>query len=596
MIQTSPMNPRASLRTLFAAALTLLATTSCLAASFTAEMVDTRGGKTRTGTFHFQDGSYRYTAIEDGRETVIIVDGKSGLMRALMPEKKVYIEAGPEHPINLWVNPFACFAHYARTRDLAKQGAEAVGGVPCVKQVASGGGQVFATAWVSDEWAFPLKVETQLDGRRVELLTLRAGPVEDSLFKLPEGYSLMKEPEPEVPAWAAQVPSTPVLTPPFEKTLKAGEMVRVLPVAGRHISLSVTNRGKESSAFFSVAFGKGRPLSEPGGNTMNLDEAQEVSAVHTETPAQAEAIVMRVVRGSLHFKAAWAAPETARRPFPEASPEAADSAESGKAPGFSLSAPHTAEVAERILVEWMGSGSPEDAVVIAKPGQGPGSFLAKALLREGSPVKLWTPAEPGDYELRVVAGKPPKVMTTLALPVTDVKAMVDPSASVPAGDWIEVQWSGPAREGDIISVAKANQGPGSNLGSTPVKAGNPLRLRAPSEPGDYEVRYILSRGPRKLASAPVTTRPVSAELEAPAQGVAGTELEVYWTGPGYAEDYICVARTIQSGGSNLSSQPTRKGNPLKLKLPREPGDLELRYVVGRGNRVLVRKPLKVVAP
>jgi Ca-activated chloride channel family protein len=129
-----------------------------------------------------------------------------------------------------------------------------------------------------------------------------------------------------------------------------------------------------------------------------------------------------------------------------------------------------------------------------------------------------------------------------------------------------------------------------------VKAGSPLKLRAPAEPGDYEVRYVLTRGPRKLAAAPVTITPVTAELQAPDQGVCGAEIEVRWTGPGYGEDFVCIARPNQPSGASLVSQPVRKGNPLKLKLPKEAGALELRYVMGRGSRVLVRRPLQAVAP
>ena len=75
-----------------------------------------------------------------------MVDGQSGTMRLMNPAEKAYYEAGPADALNLMANPFCAYTHFARTKDVQTEGTESVGGIPCQKQVVSGGGQVFVTA------------------------------------------------------------------------------------------------------------------------------------------------------------------------------------------------------------------------------------------------------------------------------------------------------------------------------------------------------------------------------------------------------------------------------------------------------------------
>ena len=125
---------------------------------------------------------------------------------------------------------------------------------------------------------------------------------------------------------------------------------------------------------------------------------------------------------------------------------------------------------------------------------------------------------------------------------------------------------------------------------------DPLKIRAASDPGEYEVRYVLARGNRLLAKAPLTVNPVTAEVQPPATAAVGAELVVRWRGPGYAEDFVSIARANQPAAACLSSNSVRKGNPLKLSAPKEPGTYEVRYVLGRGNRLLAKATIEIKAP
>ena len=72
-----------------------------------------------------------------------------------------------------------------------------------------------------------------------------------------------------------------------------------------------------------------------------------------------------------------------------------------------------------------------------------------------------------------------------------------------------------------------------------------MKVRAPSDPGSYEVRYILGRGNKLLAKTTIEIKSVSAQVQAPASADMATAFEVAWQGPGNKEDYISVARPDQ---------------------------------------------------
>jgi hypothetical protein len=568
-----------------------------LAASFSADLVDTRAGQTRTGPFHYQDKSYRFEVGENTRALVILVDGPSGTMRLMNPAEKAYYEAGPSEPMSLFANPFALYAHYSKIKDVRTEGTESVDGIPCKKQVVSGGEQVYVTAWVADEFDLPLKVQTVLDGRTIELRNIKRGPQEPALFALPVGYqrNVVEEKKDPQPEWVGQVAGAPLLTPPFEKTLAAGEIVRLRPQAGRWVMIQGTNTGPSQGSFTAAPFKGGKYIGGGSMSALILDAGDSGAMTDGARSSAAEEIVVRVDEGTMKIKISFVAP----RPMGSgAAPAAGETATAPAAAEVSaeVSAPESAEVATRIEVAWKGPANPDDTIAVARRDQPPGASVHRTNVREGNPLKVWMPSDPGEYEVRYILGRGAQVLAKAPVTVTAVTAKVVATGPVSVAAWIEVNWEGPARDGDYISVAGPNQPPGANAGNTLVKAGNPLKVRAPSDPGDYEVRYILARGARLLAKTPITITPVTAEVTAPAAATAGAEFEVRWQGPGYPEDFISLARVNQPPGGHVNKVSVLKGSPGKLRAPKEPGSYEVRYVLGRGNRLLTKMTIAITAP
>jgi Ca-activated chloride channel family protein len=68
---------------------------------------------------------------------------------------------------------------------------------------------------------------------------------------------------------------------------------------------------------------------------------------------------------------------------------------------------------------------------------------------------------------------------------------------------------------------------------------------------------------------------------------------VPWEGPGYNSDYIAIARPDQKPGSQVGCTHTERGNPVKIRAPREPGTYEVRYILGKGNKILDKETIRV---
>ncbi len=166
-----------------------------------------------------------------------------------------------------------------------------------------------------------------------------------------------------------------------------------------------------------------------------------------------------------------------------------------------------------------------------------------------------------------------------------------PSADVASE--FEVTWNGPANKDDYISVARTDQNPGSYVNYTYTSKGSPLKLRAPSDPGTYEVRYILGRGNKLLAKTSIAINAVSASVQAPAEAKVNSQVEVQWEGPGNKEDYICISRPDQKSSRYVTYQYVRQDNPCKVKTPKETGTYEVRYILGRGKKILAKTPITI---
>lgn len=243
---------------------------------------------------------------------------------------------------------------------------------------------------------------------------------------------------------------------------------------------------------------------------------------------------------------------------------------------------------------WTGPDGEDDYVTIVEAGAEQGTYQNYTYTREGSPLSLRAPDTPGAYEIRYVDGETKETHVGAPVTVTEVNARLQAPEEVQEGGTLDVEWNGPANEGDYLTIVEQGAERGTYLDYAYTKQGSPLSLTAPETAGPHEVRYVMDQSKRILARAPVRVTPASAELQAPDTMMIDTGVEINWTGPDNEDDYITVVEKGAPQGSYLAYTYTREGSPLVVNVPETPGRYELRYVMGQSKRILARAPLTVM--
>ncbi|MEW6441162.1 MAG: VWA domain-containing protein [bacterium] len=263
--------------------------------------------------------------------------------------------------------------------------------------------------------------------------------------------------------------------------------------------------------------------------------------------------------------------------------------------GAKVEVPEFVDMAAEFEVRWQGPNNPGDYISIALPGGDGNAYKAYTYTKQGTPLKLRAPSDPGQYEVRYILDQGRKILARTPITVLGVVAYVEPPESAAAAAQFEVRWQGPNNPGDYISIALPGSDGNAYKAYTYTKQGTPLKLRAPSDPGPYEVRYVLNQGNKILAKAPITIQAVTAQVQAPESAAAAAQFEVSWQGPNNPGDYISIALPGSEGNAYKAYTYTREGTPLKLRAPSDPGPYEVRYILDQGRKILARAPISIQA-
>ena len=253
----------------------------------------------------------------------------------------------------------------------------------------------------------------------------------------------------------------------------------------------------------------------------------------------------------------------------------------------------TAQVAQQLQVKWSGPGYRGDYVGIARPDQKPNEYVHYTYVSQGNPLNLQAPADPGKYQVRYILGQGEKLLAKTDVEIKPASAIVQAPATADMGAKFKVSWQGPGNASDYISIASPGQPGDEYRHYVYVSTGNPVILQAPSQAGQYEVRYILGLGNKLLAKVPIEIKPVSANVQAPATADMGAKIKVSWSGPNGEQDYVSIALPEQGPDDYRHYTYVRSGNPLVLQVPSKPGKYEVRYILGQGNKLLAKVPIEI---
>lgn len=280
-------------------------------------------------------------------------------------------------------------------------------------------------------------------------------------------------------------------------------------------------------------------------------------------------------------------------------------------PEAALEAPAQASIASTVQIRWQGPGDLRDDVQLFDPtaADGTGRVLRSQRLNQdrgfdARTAQLVMAAEPGRYELRYWHGELGRVLARQPIELVAAEVSLDAPAQVSIGASILVRWQGPAALRDDLQLIDPRAAAGSEvlrrqrLNQDRGYERREASLLAPSEPGQYRLRYFNGQNGEVLAERDIEVVAAEVSLDAPPQVDMGRPFVVTWQGPGAVRDDLQItaaddARVIRRQRLNQDRGFDRK--QVSITAPIQPGAYTLRYFSGVDNRVLAARAVEVRA-
>jgi len=261
-----------------------------------------------------------------------------------------------------------------------------------------------------------------------------------------------------------------------------------------------------------------------------------------------------------------------------------------------INAPDSVPAGSNFMVGWTGPDNPSDILAVVPEGATNSYGHNSNFTKLGTPLSLLALMDVGPAEVLYITGISRHVLARKTIIITPVSANLDAPDTAIAGSYIDVSWTGPNNEHDFIGIFKKGDKEGKwPKNYTLTKKGTPLKVLVPMEPGEYEIRYGSGQGWRTLGQIDLLVEVAEVSLNAQASAIAGSYIDVSWTGPNNEHDFIGIFKKGDKEGKWPKNYTlTKKGTPLKVLVPMEPGDYEIRYGSGQGWRTLLSRPLKVL--
>lgn len=265
----------------------------------------------------------------------------------------------------------------------------------------------------------------------------------------------------------------------------------------------------------------------------------------------------------------------------------------------SIGAPSTAIVGSTIEVTWNGPESSDDFIGIGKvDATGSARWRNFTKVSDGSPLQLLVPPEPGQYAVAYFGGATNTVLGSATIEVMAAEITINAPGEASVSEVFELAWTGPDYTDDFIGIGMVGaSGSGQWRNFTLTSEGSPMRLRAPSVPGEYSIKYFFDQENWPALEVPITVVEPEVSVSAPSEADVSQMIEVAWTGPNTPDDFIGIGLVGATGsGQWRNFTSTADGNPLQLMTPAEPGDYVIKYFLDQKNTPLFETPITLREP
>jgi len=168
---------------------------------------------------------------------------------------------------------------------------------------------------------------------------------------------------------------------------------------------------------------------------------------------------------------------------------------------ISLEVPASAVIGETLSIGWTGPDYSGDFVSIRVPKK---SFINYFYTTDGNPGSLKMPTKPGAYEMCYHLGQDDSVAHAVPIKVDDLSdCYLKAPEEATAGSSIQVEWKGPACDGDYVGIGKKGN-KAEHLEYFYTEEESPSNLRIPNNAkGEYEIKYFFGQDNSILISIPI---------------------------------------------------------------------------------------------
>ena len=263
-----------------------------------------------------------------------------------------------------------------------------------------------------------------------------------------------------------------------------------------------------------------------------------------------------------------------------------------------LSSIEEAVAGSKVPIEWEGPANRGDFITIVPVGTREGQYMKYAYAKAGeNAVEVTAPMEPGAAEIRYIAGQGRATLARIPITIQGAQVTLMAAMDAVAGSEVSIDWEGPGNQGDFITIVPSYAEESKYLKYAYAKPGeNTVKVTAPQDPGEAEIRYLSGSGRQILARVPININAAEVSLDAPAEAVAGSTIKVNWMGPANKGDFITiVSKFADEGHYGRATYAQRGKEMLDLIVPMDTGESEIRYLAGGDRRTLARVPLEVKA-
>lgn len=274
---------------------------------------------------------------------------------------------------------------------------------------------------------------------------------------------------------------------------------------------------------------------------------------------------------------------------PEPAPEPA-------APQVIVDAPDTAIGGSAIRVTWAPMVEERAYINVVPVGTEAGVFGSYVLVTKKSEVDVLVPSEEGLYEVRYMNNKTKETLGFDTIEVTKAEVALNAEDSVPTGAKFEVSWTPTIYKGDYVAIVPAGADEGEFGNYQTVRADEKLNLNAPSDPGLYELRYILKVDNSTAGTRPIEVTSPEVTVQAPMSALTGAAFDVSWSSAVNNQDYITIVPVGTDEGKYGNYIVVRDVSKGELKAPAEAGMYEVRYVLREGGKTLASEMIEITSP